>query len=407
MRQAGWLVAATILSGGLNYLTNAAFGRILGPAEYGVYAAVLSLYTTCIALTGVVQIVVTNYAARLAAANDWPAMLGMALSIGRVLVLTGLVAGTLMIFGSGIMAKALHFAERQPLWVLAAAMLPLALIPLVLGLLAGQQRFGSLGMVQVWGSAIRLLSGLVLLRLGTGATGAVASLACAAWATATIGGLSLSNVWRYWQERHQPKLEALGSFVLYAALGTMGFALLTGMDVLIVKGRFLPMEAGLYASVSTVGKITLWITGALGMFLLPKAASRHAREQETSGLLRGTQACVLLLGLGMAILFYGLSVPLMHLVFGAGFLAEANLLGPYGLAMAVYSVVGIWFNYFLAVRYMQYTWILLAGVATQVVVLVRFCSTLSEIVWAMLGVGLVLVVCGEASYRHSLHRRSV
>ena len=43
--QVGWLLAATVIAGGFNYLANVFVGKLLGPEEYGVYAALLDLDT--------------------------------------------------------------------------------------------------------------------------------------------------------------------------------------------------------------------------------------------------------------------------------------------------------------------------------------------------------------------------
>jgi O-antigen/teichoic acid export membrane protein len=170
------------------------------------------------------------------------------------------------------------------------------------------------------------------------------------------------------------------------------------MDVLIVKSRFSPVESGLYAAVATVGKITLWVPGALIAFLIPKAAAQYAQGKKPVALLRGTQLSALALCGVISIVFFEWATYVMHLLYGSQYMASAILLGPYGLVMAMYALVGIWYNYYLAVGEMRYTWVLISAIIFQAAILVSLCQTTYQMVGAMFVSGVGLVVCGEGMY---------
>ena len=57
--QVSWLLAATIIAGGFNYLANVYVGKLLGPEEYGVYAALLAFSLILSAPMGVIQTIVS------------------------------------------------------------------------------------------------------------------------------------------------------------------------------------------------------------------------------------------------------------------------------------------------------------------------------------------------------------
>lgn len=374
-------------------------GRWLGPADYSIFAVLLSLYTTLAALTAIIQITVTNSTARLAAFQDLQMLRGLLHQMIIWLAIAGTTMGVITALGAVHLGNLFHISTPAPVLALAAAMMPLAMAPLAMGVLQGRERFGAFGMAHIVGAISRLASGLVLIGLGAGVTGAVVSLAFAPLGTIAIAAFSLPDIWQNWHERSNPQLVNLGVLFKFTAIGILSYALLTSMDVLVVKNRFLPVEAGLYASISTVGKISLWIPASLSAFLLPKASAQFARGNKPVALLRGTQLAALAMCGCMCIVFFGWSGFVMDLLYGSQFLTFARLLGPYGLVMAMYALVGIWFNYFLAASEKSYTWALVSAVIIQATVMVLVCQTMSQMLGAMLATGFGLVICGEYIFR--------
>jgi O-antigen/teichoic acid export membrane protein len=179
MFQGLWLLMATLLTGVLNYLANMLVGRLLNPADYGIYAALLSLFTALTALTGVAQTLVTSYTARFTANQDWLALRGLVWMALRWLVVTGGLAALIILLIAGPLSQALQIATHWPVRMVSIAMLPMVLAPLGLGVLRGQLRFGVYGWAQVVGAAARLVGGAILVWLGMGVVGAIASLAFA------------------------------------------------------------------------------------------------------------------------------------------------------------------------------------------------------------------------------------
>jgi len=136
MRQGTCMFAATVVSGGLGYLANAAVGRLLPPSEYSEYASMLSLTLILAALMVVIETVTTNHTAQLRA-------------IGRVDDIGGL----------------LFYLMRRLLFGLNSV---------------GQQ-------------TLRLAIGVGLVLAGWGAVGAVASLPLSHCGVVVLGLLWLAN----------------------------------------------------------------------------------------------------------------------------------------------------------------------------------------------------------------------
>lgn len=401
------MLTATLLAGALNYLANMTMGRMLGPAEYSTYAVLLVLHTTLMTLAGVPQMIATSCAARLAALNNLAGLRSLALRLLGWLAPLALFAGALLFLGAGGIARVLQVPTPEPVRALAVAVVPMALAPVGLGLTRGLQRFGAFGGAQIISALLRLVSGALLVLLGLGATGAVLSLLFAVLGIVVVTSVNLSELWHNGMERTDVSADMTRRLVLFATLGMISYTSLTSMDLLIVKTRFPAREAGLYAAVSAVGKIALWIPGALTALLLPKVSARRAAGRDTVCLLRTIQGAALAL-CGTATVVFFLAAPLvMRILFGEQYVVLAPLLGTYGVAVTFYALVGIWFNYFLAMEQTRYLAGMIVGSLGQAIVLYQFAAKPITVVIGMIVCGGGLFLTGEILFyiQHNLRGR--
>jgi O-antigen/teichoic acid export membrane protein len=388
------MLIATVIAGILNYLSNVFVGRMLGPADYSVFASLLSLSMILTVVTGVVQTVVTNYVARLRSRGAMSEVGTLTAYLLRRLLPWGIGGALVLSLVSKPLAAFLQMPSLWPVVVIGTFLIPTAVLPAVNGVLRGLQRFGALGGTQISAAVFRLTAAVGLIGLGLGATGAVASLPFAGLGAFALGMFFLSDVLRQRREGAAPELSGLFEYSFHAALATICFAVLTHSDVIMVKSRFPPTDAGLYSAVTTLGKTVFWLSGAVVMLLLPKATELHARGRSVVGLVRKSLLSVILLCGGVTTVFFLFPSLIVGTFFGEQYLANASLLGLYGLAMTFYSLANVWLFYFLAVQEKRYSYVLLAGAILQVVLLTILPLNLTTVVGVLLGVGVCLFVTG-------------
>jgi O-antigen/teichoic acid export membrane protein len=389
------MLVATGVTGGLNYVSNVVVGRMLGPADYSIFASLVSLLVVLTVVAGVVQTVITNYVARLRSQGELAGIGAFLVQLLKRLLLWG-IAGVLVV---SLLAKpfatVLQIPSPLPIVVFGLVLLPTAALPVAYGGLRGLQRFGALGATQITTALFRLVAVVGLLSLGLGATGAVASLPLSTFGALAVGVFFLGDVLRQWDRGVVPKLDGLLDFSFHVALAIISFAVLSNIDVLVVKSRFSPAEAGLYSAVATLGRTTLWLSSAVLMLFLPKAVEQHARKRSVAGLMRRGLLAVGFLCGGVTALFFLFPSLIVSRLFGDQYLANASLLGWYALAMTVFSLVSVWLFYYVAVQEKRYAFILALGAGLLLVALALLGSTLTKVVAIMVGVGVVLYLAGE------------
>jgi O-antigen/teichoic acid export membrane protein len=389
-----WMFAATFISGGLSYLANAAVGRLLGPTNYSVYTAMVSLILMLGAVTAVIQTVTTNYVARLRADEQMPDVGALLVYLLRQLLLWGLAAVVIVWALGRPLAALLHLPSTVPVWVVATALAPIAVLPVLQGGLRGLERFVPYGINMITLATLRLGTGIGLIVAGWDAVGAIASLPLAYLGTAVLALFWLAGTLRLRNHSFQPNLSSILGYASYTAASLFSFTALTNMDILFVKLGFAPDQAGLYSAIATIGKITLYLPFAATVLLLPRVAILNARRERTVQLLYRALLIMGLLCSMITLAFFLFPSLLVELMFGAEYLAWASLLGPYGLAMTLYSLCNLWLAYYLALEDKRYSSALLVGTVLQAVLFLTVTLSLRDMVTVLIVIGLALNAVG-------------
>jgi len=395
------LLIATVVSGVLNYLSNVLGGRMLGPADYGTFTSLASISLILGVVAGVVQTVVTNYVARLRGMGTTADVGTLLVHLLKRLLPWGIGSALVFCLIAKPMTAFLQIPSLGPVIVISTFLIPAAVLPAINGVLRGLQRFRALGKTQVSTAVLRLVAMVGFIGLGLGTTGAVASLPVSSLGASILGIFFLSDVLRQQRKSAVPALSGLLKYSFNAALATICFAVLTNGDVIMVKARFSPTDAGLYSAIATLGKTAFWLSGAAVMLLLPKATQQHARGQPTADLVRKSLLIVGLLCGGVTAIFFLFPSLIVGTFFGEQYLANASLLGTYGLAMTCYSLVNVWMIYCLAVQDERYAYVLLLGVVLLAGAVTLMLSTLVQMVIVVAAIGAVLYLAGEVLFWYS------
>jgi O-antigen/teichoic acid export membrane protein len=395
LRQGAWMFATTMIGGSLHYLANAAVGRMLHPADYSAYASMLSLTLNLGAVTTVIETVATNYVARLRAAGRMEDVGALLLYLLRQLLPWGALGVMLLWLLGHPLAGVLRLPSATPVWVMAIGLVPIVALPVLQGGLRGLEWFRAYGINVIGLAALRLGIGVGLILVGWGAVGAVASLPLSNLGTLILALICLASILRSRNRTYRPDLSGILRYASYAVVGLFAFTALTNMDVIVVKSRFAPDQAGLYSAIATIGKITLYLPLAAATLLLPRVAVLNAHRECTAHLLRKTLWIVGGLCGIVTLAFFFYPSHIVRLLFGAGYLTWASLLGPYGLAMTFYSLGNVWLAYYLALEARRYPYALLGIATVQAVMLFALPLSLPQIVTVLIGGGVVLNLLGR------------
>lgn len=388
------LGAASVVAIVANYVFLLAAGRLLGAEDYGSLAALLGLLTLVLLPAGALQMAVSREISRRMAADDAPgadaftratlrlAALATVPLIGIALALAVPLAGLLDI-DTGLL-------------VLAETTLITALVfPVCLGVLQGRQRFHALAALYVLPWIVRLVVLAIAVSAGYRLGGTIFATVVAA-AVGTVTAFAMLHVpLRPLADEVRPSLHSFLRYLGPVAVGLIGIALLTHIDLLVVKARFGGDEAGSYGAASAFARIAFFVPATILAVLFPRTAARQARGEETEDILgRSLLATAAFCG-GLALLYAAVGVGLVVASFGADFAEGGTVLAPFALATGLFSLAHVLVGYHLSRGETRYAWIVGIGVIAQVAVLALVPTSLRGVVWANVAVGVALLVSHE------------
>ena len=343
---------------------------------------------------GALQLAISREISRLVATDDERGADGFLRAAARLAAIATvpLVAAGLVL--SPALARVLNVSTGAV--ALAALGLGAALLaPVAIGAIQGFQRFTALAAMYVVPFALRLALLGVLVAAGFLLGGAVLALVLGSLASALVALLLVREPLQRGARVARP---ALGPFLRYlgpVALGLIGIAALTNLDVLVVKARFPSADAGDYAAASAFAKIAFFLPATILSVLFPRTAARQARGEETEDIL-GRSLLVTGAFCALLTIFYAAAGRgLVVTTYGAEFFGGGKLTAPYAVAMGLYSLANILVGYHLSRGETRYAWIVAGAAPVQLLVLALVPTTLTDVVWANVVVAAGLLVAHE------------
>ncbi len=391
----GALIAAASLAGiVLTYVFLLASGRLLGTEDYGAFAAVLGLLTVVLLPAGALQFAMAREVSRRAALNDESGSTGFVRAVLRLSAIATVPLVLVSLALSVPLARLLGIPTSAV--VLTALGLAGALVgPAALGTIQGYQRFGALAALYVLPLALRLMLLGAFAAAGYLLGGAVlatvvAGLAAAAIALALIRGPVHSGA-----SVVRPSLGPFLRYLVPVVVGLIGIALLTNIDVLVVKARFSASETGQYAAAAAFAKVAFFLPTAVLVVLFPRTAARHARGEETADILGRSLLVVGGFCAALAVFYAAAGRGLLVLTYGPAFAEGGKLTASFAVAMGLYSLANVLVGYHLSRNETRYAWIVVAAAPIQVVALAVVPLDLQDVVWANLVVATGLLMAHE------------
>jgi O-antigen/teichoic acid export membrane protein len=385
-----------------NYIFLLAAGRLLGSDKYGSLAALLGLLAVVVIPAQALQMAVSREVSRRIASGDSPsayafarrtlrfALIGTAPLVVLALVLAVPLSNLLNIDSTGVV-------------VLAEVSLVTAFVaPVAMGVLQGSQRFHALAALYVVPFLLRLgvfaIAAVAGYRLGgavlaTTASSLGAMVLAFGLIRAPVGGSSTAS---------RIDLRPFVRYLAPVAVGLIGIALLTHIDLLIVKARFTGEEAGAYAAASAFARVGLFLPATILAVLFPRTAARQARGEQTEDILGRSILATAAFCMALAVFYWATGVGLVSTSFGPAFREGGTVLAPFALEIGLFSLANILVGYHLSRGETRYAWIVAAGVLVQVAVLALVPSSLAGVVWSNVLIGAVLLAAHEVLVGSSL-----
>jgi O-antigen/teichoic acid export membrane protein len=389
------MVVLALVASVTNYASNLIFSRILEPASYGDLTALLALLVVITVPTGAAQTVIAERVASTTAAGRIERV-GYILrhALAHVLVIAVVVSFVYTV-SIPLVVDVLDLQAIGPALALAPLVTLSFLLPVAMGVLQGLERYLALGLMLVAISVARIAFGVPWASMASGGSGgalagqAVGSLFVlvgAAWLLRAHlirrgTGAASSGL------RRKPDVRAVS-----ASLAFVAFAVLSNLDILLAK-LFLPAhEVGLYAALTTIGKVVMFLPGAVAVVMVPNAARARHTKRDAGRVLRIAGLLVTLTACAAAIPAIVAPGFVVETMFGADYTDATSGVLPIVLAGAGLALLYLLVIYTVAVEDRRWSALLGAGILLQVIGISLFHDSPAQVALVQaVVVGLVLL----------------
>lgn len=350
------MAIGALVAGALNYLFYLALGRMVDVEIYGEIITVISLFQIISFPAGVLGLIATWQAADYVASQNFVETYNNLKSFSFKLAKFGIpVVAFFIIFitlPAGDFLKIKNYRALDLIWL--AAFLSM-FFGWAGGIINGLQKFKTSSYANVFGALIKLIVGLILVKIGMGAAGVSAGflfslffsyliifLAVKFLASQPVISNSSKNILK--------KTKNIRQYVFFTFLSFLFFNILGNADMILAKHNLTAEEAGHYGALLVAGKIIIFITGAIAAVFFSISSSEHHQNKSGRKLFWQT---IGLVG-GVCFLFCLICAVLPKLIFwlffGQVYLNEASYLIWFALMASFFSLNYVIFFYFLAGR---------------------------------------------------------
>jgi O-antigen/teichoic acid export membrane protein len=407
-RSTTWMVVLTLWANAVNYASSVVFSRLLSPAAYGDLTALFALSVIASVPAVAAQTVIGDRLATLAAqGKDDEARLLIRHATGRIGTIAA-VAGLAYLACVPLVERGLHLGAVGPALALAPLLALTFVLPLANGFLLGYDRFVALGLVALAVAASRLVIGVPWILAGGGAgapllgqaIGYVAVIVAIGWfMRARIAGPGTRALRSGLRRR-------IGPAAVAASVAFVLFALVQNLDLLLAKLVLSSTEGGLYAALTTAGKIVFFLPGAVSAVMVPSAARARLTQGSGDAVLRVAGGLVLATTLVVALPMALEPHLVLDTMFGSKYTGVSAAVLPIVWANGALALLYLVVIYTVAVGDRRWVLVLAGGLTAQCGAFAAFHSSPTEIATVQAILVTAMLITNELLFQPIFLRRA-
>jgi O-antigen/teichoic acid export membrane protein len=394
------MVVLTLVASAINYGSNVIFSHVLDPVGYGELTALFALSVVLAIPTGAAQ---TMIAERIAVYSEEGRRERVHYMVRHALAHVSVVAaaaGLVYLAATPLVVDLLSLRHEGVALALAPVIVLAFIQPLALGVLQGLERFIAYGLMLLAIAVSRVAFGVPWAALEHGPGGALGGqalgmllvLGVVGWLLRGLivgrgSGAATSGL------KRRPDVRTVS-----ASAAFVGFAVLSNLDLVLAKAFLSPHDAGVYAALSTIGKVLIFLPAAIAVVMVPSAAKARAGEGSSARVLR--MSALLVAGSTALAAIPAIAAPhlIIKVMFGAKYIAAVGGVLPMVFAGAGLAMTYLLVVYSVAISDRRWTYLLVCAVAFQVTAISLFHHSPTQIATVQAAVALFVLVGNEVLF---------
>ena len=381
------LLSATIIANIFNYLYHLYMGRSLGPEKYAILGSLFAIVHIIMVVNNTIILVVSRFVTEYNVKKDYGRIKVLVLKSLKNTSLFGMLCFGTFALLSGWVSSFLKIDSKIPVLMLALYGFITLISPTFKGVLNGLQKFEWFGFTNVIATFSKLMLGIVLVWMGYGVEGALGAIIIAALIGLVVSLFAIRKIFA--NKSKSINTIHVTKYFSPVLLGTVLLMIMINIDVILVKHYFPSLEAGYYAAASMIAKIILFASSAIVNVMFPKVADFQDRKKQAGKILKPTILYTAIISLIAVATYFTAPTFVVGLLYGSNY-KITNIIGLFGLAIALYSLNNVLVSYNLALKKNKFVLLLILALVIEVFAITLFHNTLLEIVKIIVAVNAML-----------------
>jgi len=386
------LFIAAMTGNFFQYLFQFFMGRNLSLADFGAMNALFSFTVITSVGTGTVGLVITKYIAGFKGKNEIGKIKGIILKSSKYIVPAGAIISILVFAARFRIMDYYKLEHASPVIIVSFSLFFSCILSLFLAAAIGLQRFNYIALSQILGPLSRIVGGVIFIWLGFGLNGAIFASVVASITGILILSKVIKDIIKVKIESVKKHKREMLLFCMPVAISISFYAVLTMIDMTLVKHYFPAEIAGQYAAIAVLGKSILYLPGAIIVVMFPMVAEAHTVNGNTLSILKKALVSTIFLCLvGIFILFLFPDF-LLKSISRSRYTGNVNLLWLFGFAMLPYALIGVINSFHIARHKISFIVALVIVAIAQVGLICMFHNSLEQVIYILLICGITLVL---------------
>lgn len=395
-KASGLMLISTVVGGILGYAFQVLMGRMLSVADYGLFVTLMALLTVIAVPLGALNMVVTRKASAYRANGQDGRTAAMYWWVNkRVFWAAAMFVLCALPFAAAI-RDYFDLESLVPVLIFLLLILVTPFGPMNTAVLQSQQEFRWLAAYGIAIHAFKILFCVALILVGLELNGALAGMVLASTA-----------IWlmTYAPLRRTVALPAntkgAGGHLSFKAaipvlIANLAFAIMTQIDMVLVKHYFDAHQAGIYAAASVLGKAVMYLPGAIAIAMFPMVAENQSRAQSSAHLFLSAMAFTAALSGAGALFYFLFSEEIIAMLYGQNYQGADELLRYYGLAMLPMTLVMVAEYFLIAKGRVIFAYLMMVAIPFVLLAAYAFHDDLMDMVYILTACGWGLALIGFA-----------
>lgn len=328
----------------LNYVYHLIMGRLLGPSNYGELAALFSLNGLLGIIPGSLSLVIIKY---VSSSKTDEGIEDIVRWFNKKVFLSAISLFLLIVVLAPYISSFLNI--QNYLLIILTGSVFLFSIPALFNrsVLQGLLRFKQMVISVLAETGLKLILGVLFVYLGFSVGGAVGALVVGGWAGWILSRMAIVD----YIKKGQIRLPQIKQFFLYSVpvlIQSVAMTSIYSTDLILVKHFFSPHEAGIYASLSTLGKIIFFGTGPIGAVMFPLVAKKQSRGENYVKIFNYSLFLTIVASLTILTIYWLFPEIVIKTLYGPLYLEGANLLVWFGIFTTLFTLSSLYVSYNLS-----------------------------------------------------------